>query len=369
LEHSLVLSFSSGRFTVSVVAAATLTTLSSYSSDTDTSSYYSFSRSPSPSPESPKSSSESLPPTDIDKENDNDHDREKLNVDFTFTAVFPTVPDPGIPNNVAEPDLNTPDRWVKRDSDMVRLTGKHPFNAEARLDTLFAAGFLTPISLFYVRNHGAVPKIPAFSPSPSSSTENASTPPMQLHAHSTWQVRVHGLVQYERSFTVDDLKRLFKVVTLPITLVCAGNRRKEQNVVAKSLGFNWGAAGLSTALFTGVYLADVLKFVRPLNHLLTAHIGNKGNDVAGLGHVIFEGADDDLPNGPYGTSQTLKWARNKDKGMLLAWKMNGHDLEPDHGFPIRLVVPGQIGGRSVKWLRRIEISTHESQHHVSLAQI
>lgn len=289
-----------------------------------------------------------------------------MNFDLS-AALFPVVPDPGIPSNVDELDLNTPDRWVKRDSRMVRLTGKHPFNAEARLDTLFAAGFLTPSSLFYVRNHGAVPKIPTFSPSPSSVTENTSIPPpIQLHAHSTWQVRVHGLVEYERSFTVDDLKRLFKVVTLPITLVCAGNRRKEQNVAAKTLGFNWGAAGLSTALFTGVYLADVLKYVHPLHHLLTAHIGNKGNDVAGLGHVIFEGADDDLPNGPYGTSQTLKWAMNKDNGMLLAWKMNGRDLEPDHGFPIRVVIPGQIGGRSVKWLRRIEISAHESQHHVSV---
>src|SRR5215472_3873142 len=45
--------------------------------------------------------------------------------------------------------------------------------------------------------------------------------------------------------------------------------------------------------------------------------------------------------------------------------MNGSPLEPDHGFPVRLVVPGQIGGRSVKWLQRIEISSNESQHHVS----
>ena len=44
--------------------------------------------------------------------------------------------------------------------------------------------------------------------------------------------------------------------------------------------------------------------------------------------------------------------------------MNGLPLEPDHGFPVRLVVPGQIGGRSVKWLNRVEISTEESQHHV-----
>jgi len=52
-------------------------------------------------------------------------------------------------------------------------------------------------------------------------------------------------------------------VTYPVTLVCAGNRRKEQNVVKKSKGFSWGAAGVSTALFTGVVMADVIKKARP----------------------------------------------------------------------------------------------------------
>jgi len=355
------------------------------------SSYYSRSRRASTGPAStiftPFTSLSTSPtsPSCSAKYSDNPDDQSFPDFYLDPSTFFPTVPDSGIPNEVDEPDVNTPDRWVKRDSRLVRLTGKHPFNAEARLDTLFAAGFLTPVSLFYVRNHGAVPNIPTFSPtslSPSSSplplpaTEDIypGIPP-QLHVHSTWNIRIHGAVEHEQSFTIDDLKRLFKVVTLPITLVCAGNRRKEQNVASKTLGFNWGAAAVSTALFTGVYLCDVLKYVRPLHRVLAAstsapYIGvgagrnAGGNDGVG-GHVIFEGADDDLPNGPYGTSQPLRWAMKKDKGMLLAWKMNGHDLEPDHGFPIRVVIPGQIGGRSVKWLRRIEVSTRESQHHVS----
>jgi nitrate reductase (NAD(P)H) len=87
------------------------------------------------------------------------------------------------------------------------------------------------------------------------------------------------------SFSLEDLRTKFEVVTIPITLVCAGNRRKEQNVVQKSLGFSWGAGGVSTALFTGVRLCDVLKYVQPER---------------GAKHVVFEGADQ-LPNGPYGT--------------------------------------------------------------------
>jgi len=56
----------------------------------------------------------------------------------------------------------------------------------------------------------------------------------------------------------------FEQVTVPITLVCAGNRRKEQNQVRKSQGFSWGPSGVSTALFTGPMLAEVLKVAKPL---------------------------------------------------------------------------------------------------------
>lgn len=99
----------------------------------------------------------------------------------------------------------------------VRLTGKHPFNSEAPLADLWKAGFLTPSSLFYVRNHGAVPAV---------SQQEATS----------WKLRVHGLVEKEISFSIQDLKDQFETVTIPITLVCAGNRRKEQNMVAKGLG-------------------------------------------------------------------------------------------------------------------------------------
>jgi nitrate reductase (NAD(P)H) len=130
------------------------------------------------------------------------------------------------------------------------------------------------------------------------------------------------------------------------------DRRKEQNVVRKGLGFNWGAAGVSTALFTGVYLADILEAAKP--------IFVDGKRPA---HVVFEGADQ-LPNGPYGTSHLLSWARNKTRGMLIAWAMNGQPLTPDHGYPLRLVSPGNIGGRMVKWLTKIQVSHEESQHYL-----
>ncbi|KAK4066872.1 hypothetical protein Trihar35433_7299 [Trichoderma harzianum] len=258
------------------------------------------------------------------------------------------VPLPPIPKT--EPiqplstDSQTPDHWIARDDRMIRLTGKHPCNVEAPLSALFKAGFLTPQNLFYVRSHGDTPRI-------------------SLKQAQDWKLRIHGLVEEELEFSIQDLKEKFPVVTLPVTLVCAGNRRKEQNMVVKGLGFNWGAAGVSTGLFTGVYLADILAYCKPKNPLLSAYPSYDKPVPGRARHVIFEGADE-LPKGKYGTSQRLSWALDRSKSMLISWGLNGEDLSPDHGYPLRLVVPGQIGGRMVKWLQRIEVSDCESQHYL-----
>ena len=243
-----------------------------------------------------------------------------------------------------ETNSQTPDAWVARDARMIRLTGQHPYNVEAPLRTLFDHGFLTPQNLFYVRTHG-------------------NTPQVSRQQASEWRLRVHGLVEREIDFTIGDLQSKFPTVTLPVTVVCAGNRRKEQNMVMKGLGFNWGAAGVSTGLFTGVYLADILEYCKPRHPLCSAYPSYDTVVPGRARHVVFEGADE-LPKGKYGTSQRLNWAMDRDKGMIIAWGLNGEDLSPDHGYPLRLIVPGQIGGRMVKWLQRIEVSDRESQHHL-----
>ena len=121
---------------------------------------------------------------------------------------------------------NTPDNWVPRDTRLIRLTGKHPFNTEAPLRDLVDAGFLTPSNLFYVRNHGAVPQC---------NQERADN----------WTLRIHGLVEQEHTFTIQDLISRFQVVTLPITLVCAGNRRREQNGQCSSSKASEKVSGLT----------------------------------------------------------------------------------------------------------------------------
>ncbi|KAG6005867.1 hypothetical protein E4U21_007575 [Claviceps maximensis] len=229
--------------------------------------------------------------------------------------------------SVLEEDLKTPDRHVERDSRLIRLTGTHPFNCEPPLTDLFNEGFVTSENLHYVRNHGPVPRC-------------------DDDQMDSWTFTVEGLVEHPFTLSVQELINEYEQLTYPVTLVCAGNRRKEQNVVRKSKGFSWGAAGVSTALWTGVMLRSLLLRARPRR---------------GARFVCFEGADE-LPNGCYGTSVKLNWCQDPNRGILIAHKMNGNPLHPDHGKPVRVIIPGQIGGRSVKWLKRIIVTESPSNN-------
>jgi len=240
---------------------------------------------------------------------------------------FPLPPPTKLPVEVLNVDKKTPDSHVPRDPRLIRLTGVHPFNVEAPLSDLFNEGFLTSPELFYVRNHGAVPQV-------------------EDEQCFDWEFTVEGLVENPLALRLRDLINDYEVKTYPVTLVCAGNRRKEQNIVRKSKGFSWGPAGLSTALFTGVIMADVIKMANPNRNAK---------------YVCMEGADE-LPNGYYATSVKLNWVLDPNRGMMLAWKMNGEMLRPDHGKPLRAVIPGQIGGRSVKWLKKLIVTDKPSEN-------
>ncbi|KAJ5331467.1 Eukaryotic molybdopterin oxidoreductase [Penicillium atrosanguineum] len=238
------------------------------------------------------------------------------------------LPPPSVnPTAILDVDKGTPDSHVARDPRLIRLTGVHPFNTEPPLTALYKEGFLTSPELFYVRNHGPVPQV-----------LDEDIP--------NWEISIEGLVENPIVLNFREILQNYDHITAPITLVCAGNRRKEQNTVRKSKGFSWGAAGLSTALFTGPMLADILRTAKPMRRAK---------------YVCMEGADK-LPNGHYGTSVKLNWAMDFNKGIMLAHKMNGESLRADHGRPLRVVVPGQIGGRSVKWLKRLILTDQPSDN-------
>ena len=214
--------------------------------------------------------------------------------------------------------------WGKREDTAVH--GAHPYNAEPAGHAL-AASHLTPIDTFYTRNHGGVPDIDT----------------------AVWRLHVDGRVSKPLDLGLEDLEREFQPRTVTATLQCAGNRRADLDVVRRIPGEDlWGPCATSTATWTGVRLADVL---------WAAGVEEDA------GHVAF-GAPDmtDLADPPqtYGSSIPMRKALSDE--VLLAWQMNGEALPAVHGAPLRVVVPGYIGARSVKWLDRVSASVHPSRN-------
>ncbi|KAF2089605.1 hypothetical protein K490DRAFT_37273 [Saccharata proteae CBS 121410] len=231
--------------------------------------------------------------------------------------------------SIDEADQFTPDNWLPRSSDLIRLTGKHPLNAEAHLSHLFDAGLITPNEFHYVRNHGAVPRL-------------------------LWELHTLEIGYGTLNLSMDDLKNNYESINIAVALACDGNRRKELNMVKKSKGFSWGAGAVSCAYWKGPLLRDVL---------LSAGIPERLPHAEGKRYwVNFEGADDPS-EGKYATCLPFQYAMDPTNDVILAYEMNDVPLPPDHGYPVRLMIPGYVGGRCVKWLKKIWISEKENDSH------
>jgi len=227
----------------------------------------------------------------------------------------------------AKYDANNVDKWVPRDERLCRLTGIHPFNCEAPLSVLREAKYLTPATLHYVRNHGVCPQL----------------------FWSSHSIEITGLVDRPIKLTMAELVKLPKI-SLPVTLNCAGNRRKEQNLIKKGIGFHWGCAAASTVVWTGVPLREVLKYIG---------IQDKAK------WINFASPKGEVPAGDttYGASHARTVCMNPARPCMLAFMMNGELLHPDHGYPVRLLMPGYIGGRMIKWLSYISVTEEEGDEH------
>jgi len=194
---------------------------------------------------------------------------------------------------------------------------KEPHNLETPFDQV--RSFLTPTELFYVRSHFAIPKL-----------ELAS-----------YQLRIDGAVRNPFSLTYQEL-RAMPAETRVATLECAGNSRVF--LVPQVEGAQWELGAVGNAAWTGV----------PLGALL-----NRAGLEEDACEIVLEGADRGTPTEKPVPPQPISYARSlaRDKALrrevLIAYQMNGHDLTPDHGYPVRAIVPGHYGMASVKWLTRI----------------
>ena len=223
------------------------------------------------------------------------------------------------------------DRAFAAEPSAMLVHGLNPHNSETRLDRLVAS-WITPNDLFYVRSHAPVPTVDV----------------------KQFRLTVEGLVKNPLALSLRELRVGFAQRSVVATLTCAGNRRSEHSSVKKVGGVQWQAGAIGNAKWSGVTLLDLLK---------------KAGLREGAKHVWFEGVDQiERSSGviPFGASIPLEKAMSEIgnmPGALVATGMNGQPLPPDHGFPVRTVVPGYIGARSVKWLGKIVVSDRPSPNH------
>lgn len=176
-------------------------------------------------------------------------------------------------------------------------------------------GYLTPIDRFYIRNHGATPRI-------------------DVHG---WRLRVDGSgVRRPVEFSYDEL------LAMPHTSViraieCAGNGRVffAENLGRPARGTPWRTGAIGVAEWTGVRLAELL---------------DRAGLTPGARDVMPEGLDEPRIDRP------MPLAKARADDTLLALAMNGRPLPPDHGYPARVVVPGWLGTASIKWVGRIQVA-------------
>ncbi|KAG7200855.1 hypothetical protein KM043_003220 [Ampulex compressa] len=204
----------------------------------------------------------------------------------------------------------------------LKANGNKPYCAEPP-PFMLAESFITPTELFYVRNHLPVPEI---------DLENYT---LELDVDDTSQ----------KSLNFEEIRKYPKY-TITSAIMCGGNRRSEMAQAKPLKGLSWGIGAIGNATWSGARLCDVLK-----------DLGINEDDYA---HVQFEGHDLDPSGTPYGASIPISRAMDPRADVILAYEMNGQPISRDHGFPIRVVVPGVVGARNVKWLARIVVSKDES---------
>ena len=198
-----------------------------------------------------------------------------------------------------------------------------PCNAEVP-PSLQKDHYKTPNDLWFIRHHHPVPIIDP----------------------KKFRLTVEGKGTRRMIFTLEDLKERFPKRQVTTTIQCGGNRRSELDKVEKTSGIAWGHGAMSTAEWGGVYLREVLQQCCGLT--------NENIEFDDVKHVIFHGMDDMQASIP------IHMAVGTHRDVLLAYEMNGVELPPEHGYPVRAIVPGVVGVRNVKWVTRIEPSSEEA---------
>jgi DMSO/TMAO reductase YedYZ molybdopterin-dependent catalytic subunit len=223
---------------------------------------------------------------------------------------------------VAVTGRSKPNAWAGQAaaSPVIKPTPKELFNdygsnKEMRWEAMYERGYLTPNELFFVRNHTRTPVLDT----------------------KKWRLRIEGTgVQTPMELAYEELVSLPSVSVIRY-VECAGNGRSFFEAVygKKADGTQWKLGAIGVAEWTGVPLAEILE---------RAGVKKSARD------VMPEGLDDLKVRRPMPVAKAL------EEDTLLVYAMNGQPLPPDHGFPVRALVPGWIGIANIKWLGRITVS-------------
>lgn len=209
--------------------------------------------------------------------------------------------------------------WQKDDTPFVI----HENNLETRPEHL--TGYLTPNQNFFVCTHTQTPVVDPAGYRLKIGGDGV-VKPLELGYEAILRLPSRTVIAY---------------------LECAGNQRhlfKEvlgETPTSDTFSMTpWLLGGVGNAVWTGVSLKTILELT-----------GLKPEAV----DINAKGLDTDAPEG--GVNRPLSIEKALDPDTILAYFMNGEPLPPDHGFPLRLVVPGWIGSNSIKWLGSITVST------------
>jgi DMSO/TMAO reductase YedYZ molybdopterin-dependent catalytic subunit len=199
--------------------------------------------------------------------------------------------------------------------DMI-VRSARPLDLEMPLEGF--SDYITPIDRFFVRTHVYAPRLDI----------------------GQWRLTVDGDVASNLTLTMDDLRRMPSVELVSV-LECAGNGR---GFYEPSMpGLQWGTGAVGNGRWRGVRLADVLK-----------RAGLKPSPT----EVLFNGADTPIGTMP-DFQRSIPIAKALHPATLLAYEMNGEMLPIEHGFPLRVVVPGWAGDSWIKWVTSITVLNHE----------
>lgn len=195
-----------------------------------------------------------------------------------------------------------------------------PINAETPAHLLDDE--VTPAKHLFVRNNGRPPAMASIDP-------------------QTWRLEIGGeSAGQSASFSIGQLKGLFKNYTYQLQIECGGNGRSE--FVPPASGNQWSVGAVGCPEWTGVRLKDVLE-----------HVGINDDAV----YIGYYGADTHLSGDPTKVpiSRGVPLAKALEKESLIAWAMNGEDIPLMNGFPLRLVCGGWPASVSGKWLKKIAV--------------